>query len=224
MFLPNMLLGCRFQIVGAKRRELELRSLFRTGVPLSRNVASVTDGSDAHEHMGVQNSGRHAIAETVEFDMTGLQVEHNVAIAGMVRSVESCGRSNLYMQEREKRTSSQPRIGADFVPSCGTVQRVDRLGLLLPCWHVNVLAEKMFDTRLACSTDVNKILLRRSRTRQWKAWAEKIVVEELRGGPWLEPVESVVFLKKMSDMWSPRPKAHLLCHWLSMELDAAKTI
>ena len=82
----------------------------------------------------------------------------------------------------------------------------------------------MFDTRLACSTDVNKILLRRSRTRQWKAWAEKIVVEELQCGPWLEPVGSVVFLKKMSDMWSPRPKAHLLCHWLSMELDAAKTI
>ena len=113
MFLPDMLLGCRFQIVGAKRRELELRSLLRTGVPLSRNVASVTEGSD--EHMGVQNSWRHAIAETVEFDMTGLQVEHNVAIAGMVRCAESCWRSDLYMQKREERTSSQPRIGADFV-------------------------------------------------------------------------------------------------------------
>ena len=49
MFLPNMLLVCRFQIVGARRRELELRSLFRTGVPLSRNVASVTEGSDEHK-------------------------------------------------------------------------------------------------------------------------------------------------------------------------------
>ena len=115
MFLPDMLLGCRFQIVGAKRRALELHSLFRTGVPLSRNVASVTEKSDAHEHMGVQNSGRHAIAETVEIDMTGLQIEHNVAIAGMVRCAESCWRSNLYMQKREERTSSQPRIGADFV-------------------------------------------------------------------------------------------------------------
>ena len=77
-------------------------------------------------------------------------------------------------------------------PSSDNVQRVDRLGLLLPRCHVNVLAEKMFDTRLACSTDVNKILLRRSKTRRWKAWAENIVVEELQGGPWLEPVESVV--------------------------------
>ena len=82
MFLPNMLLGCRFQIVGAKRRELELRSLFRTGVPLSRNVASVTDGSDAHEHMGVQNSGRHAIAETVEFDMTVCRLNTMLLLLG----------------------------------------------------------------------------------------------------------------------------------------------
>ena len=37
----------------------------------------------------------------------------------------------------------------------------------------------MLDTRLACSIGVNKIPLRRSKTRQWKAWAEKIVVEEV---------------------------------------------
>ena len=50
----------------------------------------------------------------------------------------------------------------------------------------------MFDTGLACSIGVNKILLRRSKTRQWKVWAEKIVVEELERGPGLKPAELVV--------------------------------
>ena len=65
MFLSNMFLVCRFQIVGAKKGELELRSMLRTVVPISR-LARVTNGTGAHKHMGVQNGGRHAIAETRE--------------------------------------------------------------------------------------------------------------------------------------------------------------
>ena len=56
------------------------------------------------------------------------------------------------------------------------------LGLLLPSQRVKVLEEKMFDTRLACSQVVNEIPSRRSKTRQWKAWAELIVLEELKRG------------------------------------------
>ena len=66
MLLPNSILVSRFQIVGAKKRELELSSLLRTGVPSWRHVESVEDRSGAHEHMGVQNRKRHAIAETRE--------------------------------------------------------------------------------------------------------------------------------------------------------------
>ena len=54
MFLPNSILGSRFQKVGAKKREFELSSLLRTGVPSWRHVESVEDRSGAHEHMGVR--------------------------------------------------------------------------------------------------------------------------------------------------------------------------
>ena len=54
VFLSSMFWECRFQKVGAKKRELESRSLLHTGVPNSRHVARVTNGSGAHEHMGVQ--------------------------------------------------------------------------------------------------------------------------------------------------------------------------
>ena len=47
-------------------------------------------------------------------DMRGLQVEHNVAMAGMVRYADGCWRSNSYTQELGTRRSAQPRIGADF--------------------------------------------------------------------------------------------------------------
>ena len=53
-FCPAFLLECRFQIDGAKKRELELRSMLHTGVPIPRHVARVTNGSGVHEHMGVQ--------------------------------------------------------------------------------------------------------------------------------------------------------------------------
>ena len=48
------------------------------------------------------------------------------------------------------------------------------------------------DLGLLLSRGVNKTLLRRSKTRQWKVWAEKIVVEEPKRGPCLKPAESVV--------------------------------
>ena len=101
MLLPNSILGSRLQKVGAKKRELELSSLLRTGVPSWRNVESVEDRSGAHEHMGVQNRKRHAIVETV-------------AMVGMVRCAESCWRSISYRQELGTRRSAQPRIQADF--------------------------------------------------------------------------------------------------------------
>ena len=66
MLLPNSILWSRFQKVGAKNRELESRSLLRTGVASLRYVARVTNGSGAHEHMDVHNSGPHAIVESVE--------------------------------------------------------------------------------------------------------------------------------------------------------------
>ena len=41
VFLSNMFIGCRFQTVGATKRELELYSLLRAGVPSLRHVESV---------------------------------------------------------------------------------------------------------------------------------------------------------------------------------------
>ena len=108
----------RLQKVGAKKRNLELRSLLRTVVPISRHVESVEGGSGAHEHMGVQNSGRHAFAETVAF-------------AGMVRCAESCWRSHPYMQQHGKRRGSQLRLGADFVAKVLSLQKIDRLGVTM---------------------------------------------------------------------------------------------
>ena len=72
-------------------------------------------------------------------------------------------------------------------------RRLKDLGFLWPSWRVSVLAEKIFDTRLACSKDVNFMYVLRSETRHRKAWAENNVVEEAGGGPLLAPAESVVF-------------------------------
>ena len=46
--LAHNFLGSRLQIVGAKKRELESRSLLRTGVPNSRHVASASTPSCSH--------------------------------------------------------------------------------------------------------------------------------------------------------------------------------
>ena len=102
MLLPNSILVSRLQKVGAKKRELELSSLLRTGVPSWRHVESVEDRSGAHEHIGVRNRKRHAMVQTV-------------AVAGMVRCAGSCWRSHPYMQQHGKRRGSQLRLGADFV-------------------------------------------------------------------------------------------------------------
>ena len=65
MLLPNNILGSRLQKVGAKKREFELSSLLRTGVPRRRHVESVEHRSAAHRHMGAQNWKGHAMVETV---------------------------------------------------------------------------------------------------------------------------------------------------------------
>ena len=71
---------------------------------------------------------------------------------------------------------------------------------------MDVLAEKIFDTRLACSKDVNFMYVLRSETRHRKAWAEKDVVEELKRGPWLEPAESVVLKEDVGHVVTKAPR------------------
>ena len=55
----------------------------------------------------------------------------------------------------------------------------------------------------------------RSETRQWKAWAEKIVVEEAEGGPWLAPEKSVVLKTDIGQVVSTASGAafSVVCHW-----------
>ena len=83
-----------------------------------RHVESVEDRSGAHEDMGVQNRKRHAMVETV-------------AVAGMVRCAESCWRSHPYMQQHGKRRGSQLRLGAGFVAMLRSLQKIDRLGVIM---------------------------------------------------------------------------------------------
>ena len=137
MFLPNMLLVCRFQIVVAKRRDFEERSKCYRVMLMSTWVCKQWASMPSQE--------------TVEFDMTGLHVEHNVAIAGMVRCAESCWRSDLYMQEREERTSSQPRIGADFVAQL---------------WHCT---EGLTDWDYYCHVGMSMCWRKRCSTQDWLA-------------------------------------------------------
>ena len=66
-------------------------------------------------------------------DMRGLQVEHNVAVAGMVRCAESCWRSNLHMQQRENAQVLSNELEQMSWLSCGSVDRLEITIAKLAC-------------------------------------------------------------------------------------------
>ena len=88
--------------------------------------------------------------------------------------------------------------------SCGSV---DRLGITVAKLACECVGRKDVGHKIGLLMGVNKIPLRRSKTRQWKAWAEKIVVEEQKRGPWLEFAESVVFVEDVGNVITKAPHA-----------------
>ena len=107
-------------------------------------------------------------------------------------------------------------------PSVAVYRGLTYLELFLPSWRVSVLAEKIFDTRLACSKDVNFMYVLRSETRHRMVWAEK----DCGGGAetWTMVGACRVdrFLRRCRTCGHQGPKAHLLCYWLSIEIGRSK--